>query len=153
LAFVTVAAGTPGSVPALAACAPAEQQGHLSGVRDLAMGDQRELVGQVARVLHDTAHPPGDAPRRLPGSAHVRAVLGRDSAGQRDLARAGRVAAADQAEQRGVVMPVRALGAKLQRLGGAGGDVLTLDEIGRAPAALDRGDVGGQVRVSARQRR
>ena len=32
-------------------------------------------------------------------------------------------------------MPVRILGPELHRLGGAGSDVLVLDEIGRAPAA------------------
>ena len=34
----------------------------------------------------------------------------------------------------------------------ARGDVLILDEIGRTPAVLDGGDVGGQVRVGAGQR-
>jgi hypothetical protein len=37
----------------------------------------------------------------------------------------------------------------LHGLGGARRDVLILDEIGRAPAVLDGGDVGGQVRVGA----
>ena len=49
-------------------------------------------------------------------------------------------------------MPVAILGAELHRLGGAGRDVLILDEISRTPAGLDGGDVGGQVRVGAGQR-
>ena len=61
------------------------------GCGDLAGGDQRELVRQVARVLHDAGHPPGRA-GGLPGAAHVRAVQGRHLAGQRDLAGTGRVA-------------------------------------------------------------
>ena len=129
----------------------ADQHDHLAGVRDLAGGDQRELVRQVARVLHDAGHPPGHA-GRLPCAAHVRVVQGRYLAGQRDLPGAGRVGAADQAEQRRVVVPVRTLGAELHRLGGAGSDVLGLDEIGRTPVVLDGGDVGGQVRVGAGQR-
>jgi len=129
----------------------AEQHDRLAGMRDLAGGDQRELVRQVARVLDDAGHPPGRA-RGLPGAAHVRAVQGRHLAGQRHLAGAGRVAAADQAEQRSVVVPVRIFGAQPHRLGGARGDFLVLDEVGRPPAACDGGDVGGQVRVGAAQR-
>jgi len=62
----------------------------------------------------------------------VRAVPSRRLAGQRDLTRAGRVCSADQAEQRSVVVPVRALGTKLRGLGGLGGadrEVLALDEV------------------------
>src|SRR5712691_12088429 len=115
-------------------------------MRDLAGGGQRELVGQVARVFHGAGYPPGGA-GGLPGAAHVRAVQGRDLAGQRDLVGPGRVGAADQAEQRRVVVPVRILRTELHRLRGASSDVLILNQIGRAPAVLDGGDVGGQVRV------
>jgi hypothetical protein len=78
------------------------------GVCHLAGGDQRELVGQVARVLHDSGDPPGGA-GCLPGAPHMRVVQVRHTTGQRGLARAGRVLAADQAEHRDVVQPVRFL--------------------------------------------
>ena len=129
----------------------AEQHDHLAGMPELARGDQRELVRQVARVLHNAGHPPGRA-GRVPGAARVRAVQGRDLAGQRDLAGADRERSADQAEQRRIVVPVRALGPQLHRLPGGSRDVLLLDEIGRPPAAGDGGDVGGQPRIGAGQR-
>ncbi len=132
-------------------CGRTEQHDHLAGVRHLAGGNQGELIRQVARVLHDAGHPPGGA-RGAPGAAHVRAVQGRDLAGQRDLAGTGRVCAADQAEQRSVVAPVRTLGAELHRPGGASREFLILDYIGWAPVARDGSDVGGQVRVVAGQR-
>ena len=55
---------------------------------------QVALTSQVARVLHDAGHLPGRA-GRVPGAAHMRAVPGRDLAGQRDLTWPGRVRAAD----------------------------------------------------------
>jgi len=46
---------------------------------------------------------------------------------------------------------MRILGPELHRLRGASSDPLTLNEIRRTPAARDRGDVGGQMRVGAGQ--
>ena len=133
----------------------AEQHDRLAGMPDLARGDQRELVRQVAGVLYDAGHLPGRA-ARVPGAARVRAVPGRHLAGQRDLSWPGRVCSADQAEQRRVVVPVRALGAQLHRLPGASRDVLLLDEIGRpqrpamvAMPAARCGSVPGSVTCAA----
>ena len=99
--------------------AGAEQHDHLAGLADLARGDQRELVRQVARVLHDARHPPGrpaagQAPPTCAGTGPRPGWSARPD-------RAGRVSAADQAEQRRVVVPMRILGPERHGLGGASG--------------------------------
>ena len=151
-----LAAGTPGSVPlppVIACCAAAWPISRITW-RWCATWPGATRANSSARLLGFCAMPVtwavGGA-GRLPGAAHVRAVQGCYLAGQRNLAGGGRVAAADQAEQRGVVVPVRILRAQLHGLGGAGRDVLGLDEIGRTVAVLDGGDVGSQVRVGAGQ--
>ncbi len=154
LGIATVAtAGIPGSVPVPLPTArwtagePSSMitwLGWLTWPGATSANSSARLLGS----LHHAGHPPGRA-GGPPGPAHVRAVLGRDLAGQRDLAGTGRVGAADQAEQRGVVVPVRILGTELHRLGAAVSDVLILNDIGWTPATRNGGDVGGQLRVAA----
>ena len=117
-----------------------EEDVHRGRVRHLPRGDQRELVEQALRVLHD-------ADDRLaalgPGVAHAEVELGRHARGEGDLVRPGRVVPGEQLEHRPAVGAVRVLGPKLVRLGAAG-DVerLVLDDLDRAEAVLQRGDLG-----------
>jgi hypothetical protein len=130
-----------------------EQDGDRIRGRELTRGGEGELVEQVGGILHQADHVPGAA-RGVPRLADAGVVEGGHPRRQRDLPGAFRVAARDKREGGGAERAGRILGAKLDRVHRARGEVFLLDHLGRGSGADpggDRGDVGGEVRVAAGQ--
>ncbi len=125
-----------------------EQDRHLGRGTGLPGGDECELVGQVARVLHD-AHYAAGLVALAPDAAGMGVVEGCHLAGQRDLAGPVRVMPGDQGQRRLPVGAGRILRTELDLARRAGDKVLILDHIDRAEPVPDRCDIGGQPRLAA----
>ena len=124
-----------------------EQDGDLGRGADLARHHEGELVQQALRVLDD-ANDLAALPAPVPYVPELEVEGGGHAAGHGHLARTGGIVPGEQGEHRLPERAVRILGPQVVGVDRArDGDGLVLDQIDAAETVLQRGNLGGQVRI------